>query len=413
MRRPVAGVQGSETRPGASTPAAVPRVVACCGGMIAVAGLERMTFEVLRVLRQRGVPVHCIVSSWSNERIVALATEIDASWSVGRYWYRVGAEVRNPVVLLKVLWDIARTSAGLLRDARRFGATHVLVPEPKSVMRNAPALAWLRWTGVRVVLRLGNAPEPGRFYRRVWRWLVDPFVDELVCNSEFTRAELLRHGIAERKVRRIYNRLPWRAEPEGPPVTRDTAKIVYVGQIIPAKGLDLLLDAVGVLVARGRDVRLDVVGPVDGWVVPAYREYRDRLLARASAPDLRHRVRFLGYRDDVSRLLEGAAVHCCPSRPEIREGFGLVVLEAKAAGLPSVIFRTGALTELVEHGRDGFICEEVSAEALAGGLLHFLADPEACARAGRAARSSLSPFDPERFAESWSAVFGLGAASAG
>src|SRR3989442_9978875 len=51
----------------------IPRVIACCGSMVIVAGLERLTFETLRVLKERGAAVHCVVNSWENHRIVALA----------------------------------------------------------------------------------------------------------------------------------------------------------------------------------------------------------------------------------------------------------------------------------------------------------------------------------------------------
>ena len=125
------------------------------------------------------------------------------------------------------------------------------------------------------------------------------------------------------------------------PPPADTARIpgrvIFVGQIIPDKGLDLLLDAIALLRARGIDATLDVVGEIDGWEAPEYRGYRAALRDRARQPDLAGAVKFLGYREDVPTLLGRASVHCCPSRPEHREGFGLVVLEAKLAGLPSVV----------------------------------------------------------------------------
>ena len=45
-----------------------------------------------------------------------------------------------------------------------------------AVIRNMPTLALLRLFGCRVVMRLGNAPEPGTFYRSLWRFGVNPFV---------------------------------------------------------------------------------------------------------------------------------------------------------------------------------------------------------------------------------------------
>jgi glycosyltransferase involved in cell wall biosynthesis len=128
------------------------------------------------------------------------------------------------------------------------------------------------------------------------------------------------------------------------------------------------------------------------------------LQERSQQADLRGRVQFLGWRDDVPQLMASAAVHCCPSRPEGREGFGLVVVEAKQAGVPSVVTPSGALPELVSHRVDGWVCDEASPEGLARGLAWLLSDREARARAGTAAQASAVRFNRERFASQWSAV---------
>jgi glycosyltransferase involved in cell wall biosynthesis len=381
------------------------RIIACCGGMVVVFGLERMTFEVLRVLRERGAAVHCIVNTWENHRIVALAEQIGASWSTGFYWYQFNRHTWNPIKLAQFVWDILMTSLGLLQDAWHFQPTHILVPEFVTALRNAPALALLRLLGARVILRLGNAPDPSPFYRRLWRWGVNPVIDRFVCNSTFTRHELLAHRIPARKVVHVYNTVPSRVTPSTKGVARDPGKVIYIGQIIPEKGLHLLLEAMGVLLAHRYDARLDVVGPMAGWVAPTYVGYRERLLARASEPDLAERVRFLGGREDIPELLAGASVHCCPSLPEIREGFGLVNIEAKQAGIPSVVLPTGALPELITHTEDGWICSEVSAAALAEGIEYFLADSARLDRASRAAQASAKRFSRELFADAWWKVF--------
>jgi len=385
----------------ATARSAAPRVIACCSGMVIVSGLERSTFEVLRALRERGAAVHCLVNSWENHRIIALAEEIGASWSTTYHWYQFDRHSRNPIKWLQALWDMFMTSLGLLRDARRFRATHVLVPEFMSVLRNAPALTLLRLLGVSIVLRIGNAPVPSRFYERVWRWAVNPFVDRIVCNSRFAEQGLLAHGIPASKIALIPNTLPTRVAPALNGNARDQHKVIYVGQIIPEKGLDLLLDAVALLAARGQDVRLDVVGQIDGWVSPSYTGYRERLRARTGAADLSGRVRFLGWRDDVPALLAAAGVHCCPSRPQMLEGSPLVTLEAKQAGIPSVAFPVGPLPELIAHREDGWICTDVSATALAEGLAYFLTDANRRERAGQAARQSLERFQRRPFTERW------------
>lgn len=389
-----------------------PRVIVCCGHMSFVSGLELMTFEVLRALRAHGTVVHCILNTWANwdrpqekHPIAALAERIGATWSTGYYWYGFARRSWNPLKLGQLTWDILRTSGGLLRDAWHFRPSHLDMPDYLSVVRNAPALMLLRMVGCRVVLRLGNAPEPEPFYRRVWRYGVDPFVDRFVCNSSFTETQLLAHGIPAHKVSRIYNCAPSRPEPDLSHTHRDAHRIIYVGQIIPEKGVDLALDALAILVGRGHDVALDVVGEIEGWAPPSYARHREALIARAGQPDLTGRVRFLGWHADVPDLLARASLLCCPSRPEQREAFGLVVLEAKLAGVPGIVCPTGALPELIEHGKDGWVASEVSAAALAEGLEYFLKDPLRLQRARHAARRSAERFSRDRFAEAWWAVF--------
>jgi glycosyltransferase involved in cell wall biosynthesis len=272
-----------------------------------------------------------------------------------------------------------------------------------------PALLLLRLGGRRVIANVQNAPAPGRFYRRLWRWAVSPLVDRFVCCSHHTSRELLAHGVPSAKVSVVQNVAPRRVTaPEGQP-SRDRRAIVYIGQIIPEKGLDLLLDAAALVIGRGHDVRVLVVGTMDGWVAPGYVGYRERLLGRAQAPDLAGRVEFLGWREDVPTILAGAGVHCCPSRPEMLEGLPLVCLEAKHAGLPSVAFGVGPFSEIISHQVDGWICREVSAAALAEGLEYFLADPARQERAGHAARASAEGFSRERFADAWWGAFTAGA----
>ena len=167
----------------------------------------------------------------------------------------------------------------------------------------------------------------------------------------------------------------------------------------------MLLDAVGLVVKQGFDVTLDVVGAIDGWESPSYDGYRAGIRRRARAEDLADRVRFLGQREDVPALMAEASVHCIPSRPEQKEGFTVVTLEAKRAGLPSVVTRSGALPEMVRHAVDGWVCPDVTPAAIAEGLVYFLSDPARARRAGDEALASERVYNRDRFAAAWAEVF--------
>ena len=387
--------------------AAPRRIVACCGQMVIAGGLERMTFEVLNAARKSGAACHAIVNGWENFRITPLAEASLVSWSVGPYRYPLKRRRLTPLVVGKMAVEVLKVSVDLLRVSRRIRPTHIFLPDYQGVLRNVLALLWLRARGVRVIARLGNAPARGRFYRLLWRHVVDPFVDLFVSNSDFTRRELLALQIRADKVQTIPNMPARRATPWNADGPHEPGRIIFVGQIIPEKGLDVLLDAVALLRARSLKATLDVVGVMDGWESPAYRGHRAALRQRAARADLDGAVSFLGWREDVPALMSRASVHCCPSRLEQREAFGNVVLEAKMSGIPSVVTMSGDLPELVRHRHTGWVCPEVTADALAEGLEYFLSRPDDLSRAGLAALASAGEYSEERFADAWSAVFGL------
>ena len=389
------------------------RVVACCGGMVLVSGLERMTFEVLRVAREHGGAVHCIVNSWENHRIVPLADGIGASWSIGSYTSAFSRHTLNPVRQAQSFWDILRTSAGLLRDASRFRATHVLVPEHSTVLRNAPALALLRLAGVHVVFRVAVAPERGRFYRGFWRHLVAPLVTRFVANSQFSKTRLLEVSIPARKITLIQNTVSRRSEASTADndivtLARSRRTLLAVGQIAPFKGTHLVVEAAVRLMEKDDDLQLLIVGEVPTWPADLVA-YARGLEDRVTAAGLSGRIRFVGARHNVLDIMRASYLFVAPILQE--ETFGNVVLEAKTVGLPSVVFPKGGLVELVKHQETGFVCRDDSLEALLEGLTFYLSSPEARARASRRSiESSADPHDEygfARFARRWLVVFGL------
>jgi glycosyltransferase involved in cell wall biosynthesis len=284
----------------------------------------------------------------------------------------------------------------------------VLVPDFLVTVRAWPALAILRALGCRVILRVGMAPSTGSFYAWLWKWVVNPVVDRMVANSEFLYQEVHAHGISERKLGLIRNAATQRGEEAH--TTTPQNRVLYVGQIIPDKGVDMLIDAVAALRQEGVPVTLDIVGDVTGWESPSYRGYRDLVRGRAQQSSVNGAIRFLGHREDVGALMARAAVHCLPSRTAIREGMANVVLEAKAAGVPSVVTRSGSLPELVEHQVDGWLADEQPA-ALADGIRYFLQNADVRRRAGEAARQSLSRFSRDTFDRAWLTEFGMTSAT--
>ncbi|MDW5563861.1 MAG: glycosyltransferase family 4 protein [Methanomassiliicoccus sp.] len=153
--------------------------------------------------------------------------------------------------------------------------------------------------------------------------------------------------------------------------------VLYLGNIMPHKGLDVLVRAIAKLPRSA--VRLDVVGAA------LDTEYLLSVGHVVAAEGLGEVVRFHG------RLAEKEKVEMMCSAdvlvmPSYHEGYGLVIVEAMAAGLPVIAPASGGAREIISDRREGFLCEGGDEEGIAGNLRALInpslrAEMSACARA--------------------------------
>lgn len=151
-------------------------------------------------------------------------------------------------------------------------------------------------------------------------------------------------------------------------------RLIAVGRLAAPKDWSTLLSALTSLDSEAF-AELAIVG--DG---PERERVEDELARRS----LEGRVRLLGERDDVPRLLAEADVFLLASRSE---GLPLSVIEAMAAGLPIVASDVGGLKELVRDGETGVLVPPGDPVALAEALRPLLANRELRRRLGRAGRA--------------------------
>lgn len=146
---------------------------------------------------------------------------------------------------------------------------------------------------------------------------------------------------------------------------------VFVARLSPEKGLDTLLAAWAKL---PRPVRLKVVG--DGPLA-----YRARAAAAADP-----RIEYLG-RLPLPEVLDVIGGAACLVMPSVwYETFGLTIIEAYAKGTPVIASRLGAMAELVDEGRTGFLFAPGDPTDLAAAVERLLSDPDVLARMRPAAR---------------------------
>jgi glycosyltransferase involved in cell wall biosynthesis len=219
----------------------------------------------------------------------------------------------------------------------------------------------------------------------------------VVCNSDFTRAQLMK--LVERGqwecLRTVRPGID--AERFSPPARRrieGPLRILTVARLVPGKGHAVLLEALASLRERGIDTVTTFVG--DG----PEREPLERLAA-----ELRLDVRLAGAvgQDELGAYYEEAQVFCLPT---FAEGLGVVLLEAMAAGLPVVSSLVMGVPEVVEDGESGLLVAPGRPDLLAEAIERLADSGELRGRLGRAGRrSALDEFGVEPAAQALAELF--------
>lgn len=174
---------------------------------------------------------------------------------------------------------------------------------------------------------------------------------------------------------------------------REVLVVGTVANLKAHKGIDVLLEAVPLVLRDVPDARFVVVGQG-----PLEAELR----ARAGAMGLNGTVRFTGFREDAARLAGAFDVFVLPS---LHEGLPIALLEAMALGRACVVTSVGGVPEVVEDGEHGLVVQPSRPSELARSIVGLLRDPSARIRLGERARARAAEFDIRRAVRRMEAVW--------
>lgn len=211
----------------------------------------------------------------------------------------------------------------------------------------------------------------------------------VVSASSFTSKSLVENGVDPAKIRVIsYGVDLERFAVQPRPASRPT-RFIFVGFVNARKGVPLLLDAWRKIGGAGAELWL--VGRVSPAVQPLL-------------PDLPG-VRYFGAvpHEEVGRLMQQCDVLVFPS---YFEGFGLVLLEAMACGLPIITTTATAGPDLAAEGESGWIFEPGALDQLAAAMTNCLEHPAQVAEMGRLARATAERFTWSNYGDRWMGLLG-------
>lgn len=153
----------------------------------------------------------------------------------------------------------------------------------------------------------------------------------------------------------------------------DDVLFLFVGRLNRDKGVADLAAAFSQVSEEVEGCHLMLVGPDEQAIEEGVRR---------RCPECRSKLHFVGYSDRPEDYMAAADVFCLPS---YREGFGSVVIEAGAAGVPAVASRIYGLTDSVEDGSSGYLVPAGDVQALAERMAKLASDRELRTEMGRRA----------------------------
>ena len=336
-----------------------------------------------------------MASRWEPDRITVLTR-----WTEGAEEFDSGLDfevVREPVRTLVPSRFLLRKAQELIRD-RNIDVVHFSTALPLGLM--GPKL--VRSLGISYAVTVNGAefvlpaslPVGKQMLRRALKdaAVILPYAGYL--EGEVTKVfpsgppvEAVPPGIDP--TRFPIDAQPAFTSPNGGPV------ILYVGRLVARKGAVALLEAFDRVCKRHPGVHLLYVG--DG---PELK----KLLRMSKEKRLTQQVTFAGGKpwEEVPGFFASANIFCMPVRERFggleTEGFGIVFLEAAAAGVPSVAGDAGGARDAVLHDETGLLVDGRSVESIAEALIDLLDDPARAKKMGERGRERvMNEFTWDRF----------------
>lgn len=186
-----------------------------------------------------------------------------------------------------------------------------------------------------------------------------------VTISKSSEKELIKNGISKGRVHVLPMGINISLTKERKEKER-IFTLLYIGRLSKPKGIEDALHVTSILKEKGQQVQLKIIGRGE-------REYVDFLLALRDKLKISNEVKFLGYVSEKKKFEIISSSHILIS-PSIKEGFGLTIPEAGRMGIPSVVYNSLGLSDIVINNKNGLICRENTPQSLSEAVILLLAD---------------------------------------
>lgn len=276
-------------------------------------------------------------------------------------------------------WRYAQTVVQLLRCIQELKADVIHLNHQLLV---APVVQAGLLVARPVICHIRNYPNP-EFMKTNRRWL--NYCSVMLTVSQAVLKGYLSYGTNEDRLYQIYDGIELDAYNYGnrkqnynrlPGIEVDDPVIGYVGRLVPEKGIEDLIRSLPQVLNKVPNLQTVICGQDQ-----SSGQYETCLKALVDDLALSDNVHFLGFRNDIRRILTTVDVLVIPSRLSMREGLPLTAVEGLASGCLIVATPNSGMPEAVHHEQTGFLVEPENPDLLAKSIIRAL---------------SLSPLEKQR-----------------
>lgn len=338
-------------------------------------GTERVGSLVANGLSEAGYEIVLASMSCGDKPFFPLNKEIKVTSlfnSPGRTLYR------TPSLIYKI--------RKLLKDEK---IDILIVVETMSVLFTLPAVIGLPVKHI-CWEHFNFKSDLGKKGRRIARQLAARYCDSVVTLTERDKEYWLAGTQHKNQITAIPNPCPFPVQDNIYP--KQSKIVLAVGRLVNIKGYDLLLQAWLKVIETAPDWQLKIVG--EG-------EERASLSQFIADNNLADSVELVGNTDNVQKYYEQAAIFCLSSR---FEGFGMVLIEAMAFGLPIVSFDCEAGPAEILDGTGSILVKPCDTDLLADGLNELIADIDLRESISIASKDKAKQYQSDQILGSWVAL---------
>ena len=347
-------------------------------------GAEKRYWDIAQALKEEGHEVHFFTGQWPGmkEHEVYEGINLHGVYKIKNYYKKSKRSITESIIyaaaLIPHLWKVNYD----ILDCDQFPLGHILVARIITLIRKKKMfVVWHEVWGKLYYKYIGIYGFLGTFFE----WFIVKISPTIISASDITAHKLISElQINENKIKKIGNFIDI-DQIDATPASEIKSDIIFVGRLMPHKNIKTFIDVIFELSRKFPDIKGLIVGT--GPEEAALHQYVYSL-------NITNNVMFINNASkpqQVYALLKSAKILLHPSE---REGFGLTIAEANAAGIPAITInhQDNASQYLIKQGVTGYV-EPHNSSLLAQRIANLLIDSPTLSKLSKNAKKSAQKYD--------------------